>query len=245
MIRRPQGRQAIALALIGLVGSLATVVATPTPAGAAVFGAVGSRVSGGGSDGFVARYGLAGAASWVHGFGGPGEEIGVAVDATYRVAGEYDAAFDVVVSGRTETTWVPQGVDVVVLQAAVGECSRWMTLEDSPGDDHVGGLVAGAGGWSYLVANAENPSGHLVLGELEGVDGYVVGLPPNLAVGWGRRIGGTGTDTLSGVAVAPNGDVVVGAAIGADATVGYGNGSMDLDAPVDPTPAYATFRPFP
>lgn len=187
----------------------------------------GGLTSAGSYDVFVLRLSSAGAHRWSRRGGGPGDDSGAAV--------AMDAAGDVVVAGTISgaatlggaTLAAAGGRDIAVARyAAATGAHVWSQRFGGPGLDAPVGLVADADGSVVLAGSFAGTVGFggAALASAGGADVVLARYTGSTgAHRWSKRFGGPGDDQPSGLALAPNGDLVL---------VGQFAGTIDFGAGV-------------
>jgi hypothetical protein len=195
-------------------------------AGTVDFGG-GALQSAGSTDAFVVKLSATGEHRWSARFGGPGEDP----DATVAVAPDGD----VVLAGACQDGIDLGGGPLPSLGARdwfVGRFSpdgvhRWSHRFGGASDDSVGGVAVAPDG-GVALAGAFAGSIDLGGGPLDSAGGEDIGVVLLDAAGqhsWSRRFGGVGNDAAAGVAVGPDGAVVLAGSF--SGVVDFGDGPTD------------------
>ncbi len=175
----------------------------------------------GGSDGWVIRLDPNGSVVWQKTYGGSKDDgflaIAIADNGDIIVAGFYDASIV-----ETSDYWVPDGGYVWVLRLSGTDGSViWQKTYDE-GDADFASSVTIASNGDIIVAGT---TGNVVLGipSESSFDAWVLRLDSTGNIVWESLYDGGDGDVATGVAIAPNGDIVLGGY-----TKSYGAGKYDF-----------------
>ncbi len=170
----------------------------------------GNVTSAGQNDIFVVRYGPDGKFQWERHFGGAGDDRAKAVaidgDGSVLVAGYFSGTVSFCGTSRTSAG----GLDILVLKlSADGQQCIWSQTFGGGGDDLAEAVAASSAGVS-VAGQFHDAVGSLGFTSQGADDAFVLQLHPDGSYFWAERLGGTGDDSATGVAVDGSSNVFIG-----------------------------------
>ena len=160
-----------------------------------------------GFDGVAVKLASNGALTWNTFLGASGTDSGQSI--------AVDSGGNVYVIGQSDATWgtpiraYTLGQDIYVAELSSNGALTWNTFLGGSGTDGGADLALDSSGNVYAVGNSSATWGAPVRAYTAGTDGYVTKLDNNGALTWNTFLGGSGTDTVTGVAVDGSGNAYV------------------------------------